>query len=160
MIVRRSLFFPILRMVCLVVVGLVVALVVALSQVNLETLRSSVVTVLQESTGLPVQVEGGVAWRFSLQPRIELNKVYIANPDWAKNKYAYIADRVDVRVNLLSLLRDRPTIQNVKMYDVNINVEQNADGKYSVPVLNKKTETDVDTKKIEKYPFKDFGLKK
>ena len=158
MIVRRSLFFPIVRMFCLVVVGLVVALVVALSQVNLETLRSSVVTVLQESTGLPVQVEGGVAWHFSLQPRIELNKVYIVNPDWAKDKYAYIADRVDVRVNLLSLFRDRPTIQNVKMYNVNINVEQNADGKYSVPMLNKKTEADVDTKKIEKYPFKDFGL--
>ena len=159
MIVRRSLFFPIVRIFTLIVVGLVVALVVALSQVNLETLRSSVIGVLQESTGLPVQVEGSVAWRFSLQPRIELNQVYIANPEWAKSKYAYISDRVDVRVNLLSLFRDRPTIQNVKMYDVKVNIEQNSDGDYSLPVFNKKViGSNTESKKIEKYPFKDFGL--
>ena len=157
MIVRRSLFFPIMRMLCLIVVGLVVALVVALSQVNLETLRSSVISVLQESTGLPVQVDGGVAWRFSLQPRIELNQVSIANPDWAKEKYAYTADRIDVRINLLSLFRDRPTIHNVKMYDVKVNVEQNSDGKYSVPSFSKKGDA-TEEEKIEKYPFKDFGL--
>lgn len=158
MIVRRSLFFPIMRMLCLIVVGLLVALVVALSQVNLETLRSSVISVLQESTGLPVQVEGGVAWRFSLQPRIELNQVSIANPDWAKEKYAYTADRIDVRINLLSLFRDRPTIHNVKMYDVKVNVEQNSDGKYSVPSFSKKGNATDEEEKIEKYPFKDFGL--
>jgi hypothetical protein len=131
---------------------------VALNQINLESLRSSVISVLQDSTGLPVQVDGGVAWRFSLQPRVELNKVYIANPEWANDKYAFVADRVDVRVNLLSLFRDRPTIQNIKMYDVNVNIEQNAEGKYSVPFFNKKSEPVVDVKKIEKYPFKDFGL--
>ena len=158
MIVRRSLFFPVMRMLCLIVVGLLVALVVALSQVNLETLRSSVISVLQESTGLPVQVEGGVAWRFSLQPRIELNQVSIANPDWAKEKYAYTADRIDVRINLLSLFRDRPTIHNVKMYDVKVNVEQNSDGKYSVPSFSKKGNATDEEEKIEKYPFKDFGL--
>lgn len=158
MIVRRSLFFPIFRFFCLVVVGLVVALVVALSQVNLETLRSSVITVLQDSTRLPIQVDGAVAWHFSLQPRIELNKVYIENPDWAKEKYAYIADKVDVRVDLISLFRDRPTIHNIKMYDVRVNVEQNSDGQYSVPLLNKKTTDTAENKLPEKYPFKDFGL--
>ena len=158
MIVRRSLFFPIIRILSLIVVGLVVALVVALSQVNLETLRSSVVNVLQESTGVPVQVDGGVSWRFSLQPRIELNQVHIANPDWAKEKFAFSADRVDVRVNLLSLFRDRPTIQNIKMYNVTVDIEQNADGKYSVPLLNKKAESATEEKKLEIYPFKDFGL--
>ena len=99
MIVRRSLFFPIIRILSLIVVGLVVALVVALSQVNLETLRSSVVNVLQESTGVPVQVDGGVSWRFSLQPRIELNQVHIANPDWAKEKFAFF-----VKIKLMQLI--------------------------------------------------------
>jgi hypothetical protein len=156
MIVRKSLFFPIVRMLTIIVVGLVVALVVALSQINLETLRNSVISVLQDSTGLPVHVDGDVAWRLSLQPRIELNKVYIENPSWAKNKYAYMADRVDVRINLISLFRDRPTIQNVKMYDVNLNIEQNTDGNYSLPSLDKKS--DANDKKMDKYPFKDFGL--
>ena len=158
MIVRRNLFFPIFRMFCLVVVGLVVAFAVALSRVDLETLRGSVISVLQESTGLPIHVDGAVSWRFSLHPRIELNDVHILNPDWAKDKYAYSAEKVDVRLNLISLLRDRPTIQNVKMHNVAVNVEQNAEGKYSLPVFNKKTEEVVAVKTTEKYPFKDFGL--
>ena len=65
MIVRRNLFFPILRMIALIVAGLAVALVVALSQVNLDTLRSSIVSVLQDATGMPVQVDGDVSDRKS-----------------------------------------------------------------------------------------------
>ena len=123
MIVRRNPFFPILRMIALIVAGLAVALVVALSQVNLDTLRSSIVAVLQDATGMPVQVDGGVSWKLSLRPRIELNDVRIANADWAKNKYAYSADKIDVRLNLVSLFHDRPTIQNIKMYDVKVNID-------------------------------------
>ena len=57
-------------MLTIIVVGLVVALVVALSQINLETLRNSVISVLQDSTGLPVHVDGDVAWRLSLQQEL------------------------------------------------------------------------------------------
>ena len=57
----------------------------------------------------------------------ELNDVRVANADWAKNKYAYSADKIDVRLNLISLFRDKPTIQNVKLYNVKVNIEQNAD---------------------------------
>ena len=135
MIVRRNPFFPILRMIALIVAGLVVALVVALSQVNLDTLRSSIVAVLQDATGMPVQVDGDVSWKLSLRPKIELNNVRVANADWAKNKYAYSADKIDVRLNLISLFRDRPTIQNVKLYDVKVNIEKNENGQYSVPNL-------------------------
>ncbi len=158
MIVRRSLFFPLVRIFCLLIVGLVVALVVALSQVNLDTLRGSIVNVLQDATGLPVQVDGDVSWRLSLRPRIELNQVRVANADWAKNKYAYSAEKIDVRLNLISLFRNRPTIQNVRIYDAKINIEKNQDGKISVPKIAAKKEG-ADTKKTpDLYPFKDMGL--
>ena len=128
MIVRRSLFFPILRFFVLLVIGLLVAFVVALSRVDLETLRGSLVGVLRDASGLPIQVDGAVSWKFSVRPQVELNEVRILNADWAKEKYAYSADKMVVRLNLLSLFRDRPTIQNVKIYDVDINIEQNASG--------------------------------
>ena len=61
MIVRRSLFLPIVRFVFLMLIVFVGALFVALKQVNLETLRGRVVAILQEATGLPVQVDGAVS---------------------------------------------------------------------------------------------------
>ena len=128
MIVRKNIFFPIVRIFSLIVVGLFVALVVALSQVNLDTLRGSIVSVLQDATGLPVQVDGSVSWKLSLQPKIELHQVHVANADWAQNKYAFNAEKIDVRLNLMSLFRDHPTIQNVKIYNVNVNIEKNGKG--------------------------------
>ena len=158
MIVRRNPFFPILRIIALIITGLAVALVVALSQVNLDTLRSSIVAVLQDATGMPVQVDGNVSWKLSLRPKIELNDVRIANADWAKNKYAYSADKIDVRLNLISLFRDRPTIQNVKIYDVKVNIEKNESGQYSVPNI-RSLDSVVSEKKVpEKYPIKVSGL--
>ena len=161
MIVRKSLFFPILRFVALIVVGLVVAMVVTLSQINLESLRGNIVSVLQDATGVPVQVDGDVSWKLSLRPRIELNDVRVANADWAKNKYAYSADKIDVRLNLISLFRDRPTIQNVKLYNVKVNIEQNADGKYSAPGFGakiSKNAPNVEKNTPNKYPIKASGL--
>lgn len=157
--VRKSIFFPIIRILGLFVVGLVVAIVVALSQINLESLRGNLLSILRDATGMPVEIDGAVSWKFSLRPRVELNQVRIANESWAKNKYAFSADKIDVRLNLVSLFRDRPTIQNVKVYDAKINVEKNSAGQYSVALLAKKADAVKSENSVpDKYPFKDAGL--
>ncbi|MFQ6702607.1 MAG: AsmA family protein [Alphaproteobacteria bacterium] len=157
--VRKSIFFPIVRILGLFVIGLVIAIVVAFSQINLESLRGNLLTILRDATGMPVEIDGAVSWKFSLRPRVELNQVRIANESWAKNKYAFSAEKIDVRLNLISLFRDRPTIQNVKVYDAKINLEKNSAGKYSVASLSKKDDAEkVANGTIEKYPFKDAGL--
>ena len=158
MIVRKNLFFSFVRVFGLLVAGLIVALVVALSQVNLETLRGGIVGMLQDATGLPVQVDGKVSWKFSLRPYIELYEVRVPNAEWAKSKYAYSAEKIDVRLNLISLFRDRPTIQNVRLHDVQVNIEKNHDGKYSVPGILADKKTQEGKKEPELYPFKDAGL--
>ena len=158
--IKKGRLLPILRIVGLFVVGLVVAIVVTLSQINLEKLRGNVLAILQDATGLPVEIEGAVSWKLSLRPRIELNQVRVANEDWAKSKYALDAKKIDVRLNLISLFRDRPTIQNVKVYDAKINIEKNADGKYSVKTIadEKSTPDDKVAANPDKFPFKDAGL--
>ncbi len=159
--VRKSIFFAVVRVIGLFLVGLVVAIVVAFSQVNLETLRGNVLAILRDSTGLPIEIDGAVSWKFSLRPYIELNQVRVANEDWAKDKYAFSAEKIDVRLNLVSLFRDRPTIQNVKIYDAKINVEKNSAGKYSFKLLDKHDDKDGEVLgdgAPELYPFKDAGL--
>ena len=82
---KKGTFFKIMRVLVLFVMGLVVAVVIALSQINLESLRSSLVAVLQDATGLPVEIDGAVSWKLSLRPQVELNQVRVANAAWAKN---------------------------------------------------------------------------
>lgn len=159
--VRKNKFFPIIRLLALFVSGLVVAFVVTIAQVDMESVRGDVLNVLQDATGMPVEIDGAVSWKLSLRPRIELNQVRIVNADWAKNKYAFSAEKIDVRLNLISLLRDRPTIQNVRIYDAKVNIEKNINGQYSVPMLkNKPVNADATTvnSNPNKYPFKDAEL--
>ena len=151
---KRS-FLVILRLLGLFIGGLAVAVFVALSSVNLETLRGSILNVLRDATGLPVEIDGAVSWRFSLRPQIELTDVRVPNATWAREKYIFDAKKIDVTLNLVSLLRNRPTIQNIKVHDANINLEQNADGKYSIVQDDEKSETpDADKPKEEKSPSK------
>ena len=155
----------IVRIIGLFVVGLIVAVIIALSQVNLETLRGNVLAILRDATGMPVEIDGAVSWKFSLRPRIELNQVRIPNAEWARHEYAFSADRIDVRINLLSLFQDRPTIQNIRVYDATVSIEKNDAGNYSIPMFMKKhAKTDDDTSDAvadtgpAKYPFEDPGL--
>lgn len=166
MAVKRGIFFTIMRILTLFVMGLAVAVVIALSQVNLETLRGNVLAILQDATGLPVEIDGGVSWKFSLRPQVELNQVRVRNADWARHEYAFSAEKIDVTLNLISLFQARPTIQNVKIYDATICLEQNDKGQYSVTPFASDapaavaTSTEVSTVKPAppKYPFEDPGL--
>ena len=161
---RKNLFFTIARIVSVFFMGLVVAIFIALSQVNLDTLRSDVQNMLSDAVGMPVEIDGGVSWKFSLRPRIELNQVRIKNAEWASATYEFSAAHIDVTLDLISLLHDRPTIKNVKIYDAQVALEQNDKGEYSVmPFADTGTDEEAvevfdDVKLPAKYPFEDPGL--
>ncbi len=156
---RRKIMFW-LRVCSLFFLGLFVAVIIALSQVNLESLRGNVLSVLQNATGYPVQIDGVVSWKFSLRPRIELNQVRVANAEWAKEKYGFSAERMDVTLDLISLLRNRPTIKTVKLYDTAIRIEENEKGESSLQPINKvEDNTEQPSDKISRFPIPDspFG---
>ncbi len=163
---RKSSFFVIMRIIGLFVMGLVVAFAVALSQVNLETLRGNVLAILRNATGMPVEIDGDVSWKFSLRPRVELNQVRIPNASWAKSDYAFSAEKIDVTIDLISLFQSTPTIRNVKVYDAVINIEEDKNGRWSVSANKDADENALDTAdsgigQIDvpaKYPVSDMGL--
>lgn len=155
--VRRNKFLPMLRILALFVAVLGVAFVVTISRVDMESLRGNVLAVLRDATGMNIEIDGEVSWKLSLRPKIELNKVRIVNAEWAKNKDAFYAEKIDVRLNLVSLFRDRPTIQYVRVHDAKLNVEKNATGQTSLPALNNVKSSEIKNTPT-KYPFKDAGL--
>ncbi len=160
---RKSTFLTVLRISGLFFGGMAVALFIALSQVNLETLRGGILNVMRDATGLPIEIDGAVSWKFSLRPQIELLDVRVPNADWAHEKYGFDAKRIDVTLNLVSLLHNRPTIQNIKIYDAKIALEQNTDGVLSIVSDSdepdvEKTESVKETKTPSKYPFPEVAL--
>ena len=168
MLFRKNLFFTIARIVSIFFMGMVVAVVIALSQVNLETLRGDILGILRGATGLDIEIDGAVSWKFSLRPRIELHQVRVRNADWARHEYAFSAETVDVTLDLVSLLRDRPTIKNVKINDASICIEKNEAGQYSIPPNKEKApdaaaDSNAGAASAEpfvqpQYPFADPGL--
>ena len=160
---KKNTFLTVFRLIGLFVGGLAVAVFVALSQVNLETLRGNILNALQDATGLPVEIDGAISWKFSLRPKIELNNVRIKNADWAKTKYGFDAERIDVTLNLISLLRNHPTIQNVSISSAKIALEKNTAGKYSIVSNTDDASDDKDDdsspeKSKPKYPIKKPGF--
>ena len=81
----------VLRIIALFFMGLIVACIIALQQMNLETLRGNILSVLRDATNMPVEIDGKISWKFSLRPQIELNSVRIPNAEWAKNKNLFSA---------------------------------------------------------------------
>ncbi|MBR3510622.1 MAG: AsmA family protein [Alphaproteobacteria bacterium] len=145
-----------LRIIALFFMGLIVALGIALHEINLETLRGNILSVLRDTTNLPVEIDGHISWKFSLRPEIELNSVRVANADWAKEKNLFTANKIDVRLDLISLFRKKPVIRYIKVHDVKMNLEKNAEGKNSVVFVEsltseKQPDTSINT--ISKYPF-------
>ena len=160
---RRIKFW--IRLCCLFFFGLIAAVIIALSQVNLESLRGNVLSVLQNTTGYPVEIDGVVSWKFSLRPRIELNQVRVKNADWAKEKYGVAVERMDVTLDLISLLRNRPTIRSVKLYDTAVRIEKNDKGELSVQPIAQDTNESNDKKadnadKVDIFPVKDSPFEK
>ena len=108
----------------LFVMGLIAAIIITLQQMNLESLRGNVLSMLRESTNMNIEIDGKISWKFSLHPEIELNSVRIPNAEWAKEKDLFYAKKIDVRMDLFSLFKKRPAIRNIKVRDAKINLEK------------------------------------
>ena len=153
---RRHLWL--LRGLFLTFMGLIVAFIITLQQMNLESLRGNILPMLRDATNMNVEIDGNITWKFSLRPEIELNSVRIPNAEWAKEKNLFYAKKIGVRMDLFSLFKKRPVIRNIKVYDAKINLEKNDKNEDSI-VFNEKSQTPTnapDTEKIEKekYPVK------
>ncbi|MCL2331070.1 MAG: AsmA family protein [Proteobacteria bacterium] len=150
---RRRFYVYLFRIIVLLLAGAAISVYIALSRVNLETMRGDIISVLSDATGLPIEISGTISWNFSMQPRVVLNDVRIANADWAKNKDGIKIDRIYARLDLFSLFSDRPTIRALRISGLTANLEQNEKGDYSL--ISNPSAADKDGE-VARYPL-DFG---
>jgi hypothetical protein len=129
---RRSLFFRIARICAMFFVGLAVSLIIALSQVNLETMRKEIDAALEHATGMNIEIRGKIYWKFSLAPRVAISDVVIPAKEWAKNKHGVQIESVIAHLDLLSLLGKTATISDLTLINPVVYLEKNANGEHSL----------------------------
>ena len=130
---RKKKFFVIARVVFMFFLVLGVAIVVALSKMDMNVLRSNLLGVLRSSTGLPIEITGDVSWKLSLRPRVTMHGVSIPNAESnSKHKNLFEAETIEVGLNLISLFSNHPTIQRIYVNDAKIFVNKNAKGEYNL----------------------------
>lgn len=160
---RRKKFFIVIRIFMILFLCAVIASVVALSKLNADSVKNTIVNAIENVMGAPVEIGGNVNLRLSLRPKITIHKVRVNNSNWAKHKYAFEADDITVTLNLLSVFNKNLIIEKAAVNAPVVYIERNANGEYSLPILNAKqsrvepSDTN-DVKKQEKYAFKDLGL--
>ena len=142
-----------------------VAIVAALSQMDMNVLRKNLLGVLRASTGLQIEILGDVSWKLSLRPRVTMRQVTVPNSPGAKHKNLLEAETIEVGLDLISLFSNRPTIQRVRVNDVKIFIDKDAKGQLILPNMSKESETSdtaesgVESEtEIPEYPFVDPGL--
>ncbi|MDR1027318.1 MAG: AsmA family protein [Rickettsiales bacterium] len=120
------------RIVCMLAAGFAVAAIVAVSQLDINTLKKDIASTLAAATGLPVEITGKLSWKLSLRPRVVINDVRIAGAKWAHHKYPIQIPQMQVQLNLVSLLRRTAAIQSVRLTNPKVNIEKNAKGQISL----------------------------
>lgn len=150
---KKKKFLILARIIFMFFAGLVVAVVVALSQMDMNNLRGALLGVLQNATGAPIEITGDVSWKLSLRPQVTMFGVKIPNPVGKNNIFE--AKSIDVRLNLLSLVLNRPTIQNVTLNDAKLYVQTDALEKYNESRASKDGD---ENKNNSDYPFAEPGL--
>lgn len=162
---RKKKFFVIARVIFIFFMVLGVAIVIALSKMDMNVLRSNLLGVLRSSTGLPIEITGDVSWKLSLRPRVTVRGVSIPNTVKSKHKNFFEAETIEVGLDLISLFSNRPTIQRIRVNDAKVFVDKNSNGKYEFfdTTNNDKNgytaDSGVEKENVQpEYPFIDPGF--
>jgi len=145
----------ILRITAMFFAGLLAALAIAVFEMDVDAMKPRIVQALEETTGMPIEIGGALSWKLSLRPQISIKDVRVKNASWAKRAYAVQVPEIVVDINIVSLFRDRPTVQSVKMIRPVVNIEKRADGELSA--APKKRFMIPMRMKDREYPF-DFDI--
>ena len=103
MIKNKRKFFVFARAIFLFFAVLIIAIVAALSKMDMNVLRKNLLEVLRSSTGLQIEIMGDVSWKLSLRPRVTMRQVTVPNAEGAKHKNLLEAETIEVNLDLISL---------------------------------------------------------
>jgi uncharacterized protein involved in outer membrane biogenesis len=120
----------------LAVVGAAVAAAVAigwlvLTRLDADGYRADLIAQLEAATGREVAIGGDMDLALGLTPRLTVERVRVANPEWAAAQSMLQAERVRVDIAPLPLLWGDLRLHGLTLQSPRLNLERGADGQAS-----------------------------
>ncbi|WP_447965332.1 AsmA family protein [Nitrospira sp. Ecomares 2.1] len=78
--------------------------------------------------GRKVSLEGPISLTFSLQPRLILENVLVANPPWASQPHFFRANRLEIELSLVLLLQRRLEAEKIGLEGAELFLEEGSEG--------------------------------
>ena len=119
------------KIVLIIFIGLALlaaAAVTALMFVDPSIFRNQLETRASKAFGREFRIAGPIQLEKSLRPRIIVEDISIANPQWATGEYLATAEKLAVQVALFPLLRGDMQVLDVIFSGVNLFVEEGPNG--------------------------------
>ena len=96
--------------------------------IDVNLYRDTIEQHVSAAFGREVVLAGPMRLDPSLTPRFVVNGLRISNPDWASRPFLATADKFDIRVSLLPLLRGNLQIVSLEFHGVDLLLEKTTDG--------------------------------
>src|ERR1700693_2416604 len=110
----------------LATIGVFIIAVVLFFPWNL--LRGPIASYFGHQLGRPVAIAGDLNVKLGWTPRIQVDDVSIGNAPWSKDPQMVHVQRMNLRVELLSLFAGAPVVPAIQMVEPQILLEKDRDG--------------------------------
>jgi uncharacterized protein involved in outer membrane biogenesis len=134
----------------IIVIGLLVVIVVALSIFDWNSLRPMLARDITAKTGRPAHIDGDLKVHlWSWNPSAEVNGLRVENPGWADRDLMFAAKRITISVSLGRLLRGQLVLPQVDVREPTIDLERDSKGRASWELGTKSGAPNHDTKPVK-----------
>src|SRR5437870_5838100 len=96
---------------------LIIAVAIAIRTVDVNDFVGPIQARVKENTGRELAIRGGIELKLSMEPKLVLNDVSLANAPWGRAPQMLSAKRIEGQVALLPLLRRRFEVQQFHLVE-------------------------------------------
>lgn len=107
-----------------VLLVLLIAAFIWISSFDLNTQTTRIETLASQALARDVKIDGPLQFRLSLFPRITIENVHVANPQWATHPDFLSADKLEIEISFLALLNNELVFENIELMGATINLQR------------------------------------
>lgn len=120
-----------------------VVVLIAILLFDWNTLKPYVERQVSEKTGREFLIRGNLDVNLSLNPRISVEELSLANADWGTKQLMLGIDKITFRISLLDLLKGDIVLPEIAISQPKITLEKNEDGKRNWDLRKTEEETEL-----------------
>ena len=105
----------------------VIASWIWMATLDLQVQRAHFETLASQILGRNVRIDGPLSLSPSVFPRVSIENIRIANPDWATQRDFLVVNRLEVEISPLALLRDKFVIREIELTGATLHLQRGPD---------------------------------